>query len=75
MKEIDASYDVISIEYVPKTGRNKGQLYEQFYIGDKYNLFAWLSDVAEIKDGVAYKRIYKERIGILLEKQKPYKRR
>lgn len=56
MKEIDASYDVISIEYVPKTGRNKGQLYEQFYIGDKYNLFAWLSDVAEIKDGVAYKK-------------------
>lgn len=56
MKEIDASYDVISIEYVPKTGRNKWQLYEQFYIGDKYNLFAWLSDVTEIKDGVACKK-------------------
>lgn len=56
MNEIGASYDVISIEYVPKTGRNKGQLYEQFYVGNKYNLFAWLSDVAEIKDGIAYKK-------------------
>lgn len=56
MKEIDKYEDVISIEYVPKTGRNKGQTYEQFYSGEKYNLFAWLSDVTEFVDGIAYKK-------------------
>ena len=56
MNELGVKCDVVSIEYVPKTGRNKGQLYEQFYIGDKFNLFAWLSDVAEVFDGVAYKK-------------------
>lgn len=56
MKEIGRQEDIISIEYVPKTGRNKGILYEQFYSGEKYNLFAWLSDVTEVKDGIAYKK-------------------
>lgn len=56
MAELGLRCDVISIEYVPKTGRNKGQVYEQFYVGDKFNLFAWLSDVAEIFDGVAHKK-------------------
>ena len=56
MNELGIECDVVSIEYVPKTGRNKGQLYEQFYVGDKFNLFAWLSDVAEVIDGVAYKK-------------------
>lgn len=56
MNELGIKCDVVSIEYVPKTGRNKGQLYEQFYVGDKFNLFAWLSDVVEIFDGVAYKK-------------------
>lgn len=48
--------DLISIEYVPKTGRNKGQVYTQYYKGDKYNLFAWLSDVTEERDGDLYKK-------------------
>lgn len=56
MNEIGRYEDVISIEYIPKTGRNKGQVYEQFYTGSKYNLFAWLSDVTDIIDGVAYKK-------------------
>lgn len=56
MEEIDRYEDVISIEYIPKTGRNKGVLYEQFYSGKKYNLFAWLSDVTEFVDGIAYKK-------------------
>lgn len=42
--------DVISIKYVPKTGKNKGIEYEQFYKGDKFRLFTWLKDVAEFKD-------------------------
>ena len=56
MKELNEFYDIISIEYTPKTGRNKGIVYEQFYKGDKYNLFAWLLDVVEIKEGIIYKK-------------------
>jgi adenine-specific DNA-methyltransferase len=48
--------DLISIEYVPKTGRNKGVLYEQFYKGEGCRLFAWLRDIGETKDGVLYKK-------------------
>lgn len=48
--------DIISIEYIPKTGKNRGRLYEQFYKGDKCRLFAWLKDISEIIDGVLYKK-------------------
>lgn len=48
--------DIVSIEYVPKTGKNKGILYEQFYKGDKCRLFAWLRDISEVIDGVLYKK-------------------
>lgn len=47
---------VFSIEYVPKTGKNKGKLYEQFYKGEKLRLFAWFSDVAEKIDGEVFKK-------------------
>ena len=56
MQELSQINDVISIEYVPKTGRNRGQIYEQFYSGNKYNLFAWLSDVTDFINGIAYKK-------------------
>ena len=48
--------DLISIRYVPKTGKNKGIEYEQFYKGDKFRLLTWLGDVSEFKDGVWYKK-------------------
>lgn len=48
--------DFISIEYTPKSGKNKGRLYEQFYKGDKLRLLTWLNDVVEIKDEVIYKK-------------------
>ncbi|MBE6331267.1 MAG: site-specific DNA-methyltransferase [Bacteroidales bacterium] len=48
--------DFFSIEYVPKTGRNKGCLYEQFYKGDTCRLLAWLKDVSESIDGILYKK-------------------
>jgi len=48
--------DLYSIEYVPRSGRNKGKLYEQFYKGENFRLFAWLRDVAEEKDGIIYKK-------------------
>lgn len=56
LKEINHNVEVISIEYVPVTGKNKGTLYEQFYSGDKLNLFAWLRDVTVEKDGIVYKK-------------------
>lgn len=54
--EIGIESDLYSIEYVPKTGRNKGQLYEQFYKGSSFRLFAWLRDVAEERNGELYKK-------------------
>jgi len=56
MNELGLYYKNISIEYVPKTGQNKGLLYEQFYTGEKYNLFAWLSDTVEVINNVAMKK-------------------
>ena len=56
VKEIGFESDIYSIEYVPKTGRNKGILYEQFYKGDNFRLLAWLKDVSEEKDGVLCKK-------------------
>lgn len=48
--------DLLSIEYIPKTGKNKGKIYEQFYKGDKCRLFVWLRDTAEVIDGELYKK-------------------
>jgi len=56
VKGLDVHAEIISIEYVPKTGRNKGKVYEQFYKGNNFRLFAWLQDVSEEIDGVLYKR-------------------
>ena len=55
-KQYEITDDIISIEYVPKTGKNKGTLYEQFYKGDKCRLFAWLGDISENIDGLLYKK-------------------
>ena len=56
VNEIGRDSELYSIEYVPKTGRNKGTLYEQFYKGEKFRLFAWLKDVSEEIDGKLYKK-------------------
>lgn len=48
--------DLISIEYVPRTGKNRGIVYEQFYKGDKCRLFVWLRDTSEVIDGELYKK-------------------
>lgn len=44
-----------SIEYVPRSGKNKGNLYEQFYKGEKLRLFAWFKDVAVKDNNNVYK--------------------
>lgn len=56
LNEIGYENDLISIQYTPKTGKNKGVVYTQYYKGDKYNLFAWLSDVTEERDGKLFKK-------------------
>ncbi|MEK7610934.1 MAG: site-specific DNA-methyltransferase [Patescibacteria group bacterium] len=48
--------DLFSIEYVPRSGRNKGRPYEQFYKGEKLRLFSWLRDVSVKKDGLILKK-------------------
>lgn len=55
-REQGITEDLLSIEYVPKTGRNKGLLYEQFYKGEKCRLFVWLRDTSEVIDGELYKK-------------------
>lgn len=56
VRQIGIESDLYSIEYVPKTGRNKGNTYEQFYKGENFRLFAWLKDVAEEINGILYKK-------------------
>ena len=56
VKSIGIESELYSIEYIPKSGRNKDRLYEQFYKGEKFRLFAWLRDVSEEIDGVLYKK-------------------
>ena len=42
--------DFFSIEYIPKSGKSKGQLTTLYYKGNNRDLIAWLSDVA-VKKG------------------------
>jgi len=56
VKDLGIESDLYSIEYVPKSGKHKGVLYEQFYKGKNFRLFAWLSDVSEEIDGELYKK-------------------
>jgi len=56
VSELGVEGDFFSIEYVPKTGRNKGKIYEQFYKGVNFRLLAWLRDVSEEINGVLCKK-------------------
>lgn len=55
-KETSIKEDLISIEYIPKSGKNKGQVYEQFYKGEQCRLLAWLGDICENINGTLYKK-------------------
>jgi len=55
---------LLSIEYRPKSGKNKGKLTTVYYKGGKKDQIAWLSDIAEIKDD---KLVMKGKIGTLWE--------
>ena len=56
INELNVTGDLFSIEYVPQSGKNKGKIYEQFYKGNNFRLFAWLKDVSEQIDGKVYKK-------------------
>ncbi|WP_411681722.1 site-specific DNA-methyltransferase [Clostridium thailandense] len=51
---------LLSIEYVPKTGKNKNRLTTNYYINSR--IVIWLSDVAYMKNKKIYK---KEKLGTL----------
>lgn len=46
MAAVDGLADFVSIDYVPRTGRNKGKVQTLYYKGRNCDLIAWLSDVA-----------------------------
>lgn len=48
--------ELISIKYIPVSGKNKGEMYEQFYKGKKFRLLTWLKDVIEEHDGQILKK-------------------
>lgn len=56
VKELQVEGDLFSIEYIPRSGKNKGKIYEQFYKGENFRLFAWLRDVSEEVDGILCKK-------------------
>ena len=55
-KQNDIHDPYLSIEYIPRTGKNKGVVYEQFYKDDGCNLFVWLRDTSEVIDGELFKK-------------------
>lgn len=55
-REVGITDNILSIEYIPKTGKNRGIVYEQFYKDDVCNLFVWLRDTSEEIDGELYKK-------------------
>lgn len=56
VNELGRDSELYSIEYIPRTGRNKGRVYEQFYKGENFRLLAWLKDVSEEIEGNLYKK-------------------
>ena len=54
--------DFLSIEYIPESGKNKGNLTRIYYKGKKKDLIAWLKDVSEKKEKTIIK---KDKIGTL----------
>ena len=49
--------EFFSIEYVPKSGRNKGKLTTLYYTGNKKVLVIWLKDTAQKRKNKMYKLI------------------
>ena len=62
MEALGEEDGLFSIEYTPRSGRNKGRLTQVFYKGGKKDQIAWLSDIAEAKGD---RCVIKERISTI----------
>jgi adenine-specific DNA-methyltransferase len=62
MDATDGDNGLFSIEYIPKSGRNKGKVTTNYYMGNNADLFAWLSDTAQKTKSKILKR---EKLGTL----------
>lgn len=62
MEAMPGDDGLLSIEYVPRTGKNRGQLTTSYYIGQGKDLFVWLSDTATKGKREVFKR---EKLGTL----------
>jgi len=62
---IGAEDGLFRIEYMPKSGRNKGKTTEVFFQGTQKRLVSFFSNVAEKRGSVVFK---KERVGTLWDK-------
>ena len=62
LESTDKDDTFYSIEYIPKSGRNKNNLTTLYYKGRNKDLLAWLSDVAEKENSTLLK---KDKIGTL----------
>ena len=62
MEATDGDSGLFTIEYKPKSGRNKGKITTNHYMGNNADLFAWLSDTAE---KTKTKILKKEKLGTL----------
>lgn len=60
MEATEGTGDFFSIEYVPKSGRSKGQLTTLYYKGNNRDLLAWLSHISVKKGNTIIKM---EKIG------------
>lgn len=56
VEKLNINNELYSIEYVPKSGKNKDKMYEQFYKGEKFRLITWLRDVVEIDENQIFKK-------------------
>jgi adenine-specific DNA-methyltransferase len=54
------SGELLEVEYVPRSGKDKGKLVTHSYISNTVRRVIWLSDVAELEEGKVEK---KERLG------------
>jgi len=54
------SNELLEVEYVPRSGKDKGKLVTHSYISNTVRRVIWLSDVAKLKDGKVEK---KDRVG------------
>lgn len=56
MESLGDQDGLFSIDYTPRSGRNKGKLTTVYYKGKNKDQIAWLRDIAEKRDGKVYIR-------------------